>query len=879
MTRSAASVTLSASTCVLWIALWAPTASLAQPPPPPDEDEEAGEDDPGAEDEELAGEEDPDGAQSDDESPDEATEEEPAGPSYEPTTELRQPRTICQGRRVRRIIVEGGRRVADEDIRATMELRQNAPCTDPEVARDAQALWDLGFFDDLVFSAVPVGTDAMDLVVAVRERPAIGRVRYIGNDEISDSDLDEKVTLREGEVLSVPDLRTQVTRIRDLYAEEGYFLAEIQYELRELPNNEVEIRFVIEEGEEVTVRRIRFVGNRNIPADELDNFMRTSATGFFSFIASDDTFNRQHFEEDVQRLQAVYYDQGYLAVSVGTPRIELTADRRFIEITIPIEEGPRFRIGRLGVAEVDEDGMEVEPLGGRRTVREMIEADPGDWFSRTAIATSLLEVTRHYRDAGYAYVEMVPQTDLDMDGREVDVVVQIRRGPLVRIERINVRGNSKTRDQVIRREIEAIEGELYSQTAVEDSKRRITALGYFERVDVSEEEGSAADRIILNFEVAERATGTFQVGAGFSSIESFIFTAQIQQQNFLGRGQSLSAQLQLSGIRQLIQLQYVEPWLFGTEWSLAVEGFKTIRQFRAFTQDSTGGSLTLGHPIFDDRLRLFLRYRGEQVDISGRRGGVLGNLGDPGASDLRQGLFIDGLYRDGFTSSLQLSLSWDSRDNRLFPTSGVYTNYSVEVAESIFGSENVFVRHRAFFRFYQHLFGPFVLKLNTDWGLITSREGQGVPVFERFYLGGIFNVRGFELYSVGPRAGLVTRADPHALSAPFGEVFGGNMQFYYNLEIEFPIIEEVGIKGVVFTDGGNAWNLENSMCEGPQPERYDSASDPCVVNPFQLRTSWGFGIRWISPLGPLRFEWGLPFNPRDGLEDEILFEFTIGNFF
>ena len=804
--------------------------------------------------------------------------EEPEGEPYEPATTLRAPRTVCQGRTIERIFVRGGRRVSDDDIRATLDLRAGVPCTDAEVTRDAQALWDLGFFDDVTVEAEPVGEHRINLYFIVRERPAIGEVVYEGNDEVSDSDLDEKVTLREGEVLSVPEVQRQVTRIRDLYAEKGFFLARIDYELTEMDDDEVRVKFVIDEGEEVTVRRIRFIGNRNFETDELLGFMRTSETGFFSFISSNNTFNREFFEEDVTRLQALYYDRGYLAVSVGTPRIELTPDREHIDITIPIDEGPRFKIGRLRIAEVNEDREEIEPLGGRRRLREMVQANPGDWFSRTTIATNLLEITRFYRDRGYALVEVLPQTDLDMEERRVDVVIQIQRGPQVRIERINVRGNTKTRDLVIRRELRIVEGELYSQTDVEESKARIQALGYFERVDVSEEEGSAPDRLVLNFEVAERPTGTFQVGAGFSSIESFIFTAQVQQQNLFGRGQSLSLQLQLSGIRQLAQVRFVEPYLFGSEWSMAVEGHKTIRQFQDFNRDSTGGGLTFGHPIFDDDLRLFVKYNAEYIDISSRTGGIFGSARGTGLNLYRR-LPLSNLFRDGLTSSVQLSLAYDSRDNRLFPTSGIYANVSAEVADSIFGSENIFVRYRAFARFYQRVFGGFVLKLNTEWGLITSRDERGVPIFERFFLGGIFNVRGFELNSLGPRTGLPASTDPNAPpSSPRRGQIGGNMQLFYNLELEFPIIEEVGIKGVIFTDGGNAWNLEDALCGAPRPSDGDPAADPCSVEPWRLRTSWGFGIRWISPLGPLRFEWGLPFDPRDH-EDSLVFEFTIGNFF
>lgn len=805
---------------------------------------------------------------------------------YEPEEDAEEaidaniPQTLCHGRRIQRIRVRGNRRVSDEDVLAVLRLRPGTTCTDQGVARDAQALWDQGFYDDIVFEAERVGEDRIDVIVRVAERPAIREVLFEGNESISASDLEETVQLTEGGILSVPDVRQQITRIRDKYAEQGFFLARVTYRLRRAENNQVDVVFRVDEGQRVTVRSVRFAGNRHIADSQLGGILRTRQTGFFSFIANDDRFNREHFDEDVTRLQAYYYDQGYLAMRVGTPRIALTPDRRFIDITIPIEEGPRFRIGRLAVREVNEEDQTIEPLGGRRELRGLVRAEPGQWFNRTAIAQSLLAITRRYRDAGYAFVDINPETDLDMERRVVHVAVVIRRGPPVRIERINIRGNSKTRDSVIRREVQMIEGELYSQTQAELSRARIQALGYFERVEMSEEEGSAPDRIVVNIEVAERATGTFQIGAGFSSIESFILTGQVQQQNIFGSGQSLSLQLQLSGIRQLVQLQFIEPYFFGTEWTFGFDLFKTVRQLSFFTRDSTGGSLTFGHPIFDHRLRLFAQYRADYVQIGNATAGLFGNVPTGQVLNLFPQLPLRNLFRAGLTSSLQLTLTWDGRNNRLFPTEGFFASWSTEVADEYIGSANTYMRHNLDARVYYPIVENVVFRARGAWGLVTSRLETGVPVYERFFLGGIFNVRGFPLNSLGPRLGVPTVLDPNAIPTDRGVPIGGNMQFFYNVEIEFPIVQEVGIRGVVFTDGGNAWNLNSQYCNAAQSSAGLSANDPCTFNPFDLRTSWGFGIRWVSPLGPLRFEWGIPFQRNAALgEQEIDFQFTIGNFF
>lgn len=828
-----------------------------------------------------AGEGEPSSGEDDADAGDEGDESDEA---YEPVDDADEgidlPQTRCAGRRIGRIEIRGNRRVSDEDVLATIRLRTGQTCTDAAVTRDARALWDQSLFDDIAIEAAIVEDGRVDLTYRVRERPAIGRISYEGNRSIQTSDLNEEIELREGAVLSLDTVREQLTKIRDKYAEQGFFLARVTYRLREMDNDQVEVVFAIEEGQRVTVRRIRFVGNRHIPASQLSGVMRTHQTNFFSILSNDDRFNREHFDEDNTRLQAFYYDQGYLAMRVGTPRIELSSDRRFIDLTIPIEEGPRFRIGRMAVREVDSDDQPMEPLGGRRQLREMVNANPGEWFNRTRIAQSLLAITRRYRDQGYAHVDISPETDLDSDRRVVHVAIVIRRGPQVRIERINIRGNTKTRDSVIRREMTIVEGDLYSQTRAEESKGRVQALGYFERVEISEEEGSAPDRIVVNLEVAERATGTFQIGAGFSSIESFILTAQVQQQNLFGNGHSLSLQLQLSGIRQLAQLQFVEPYFFGTQWTVAADIFKTVRQLSFFSRDSTGGAITFGHPIFDYRLRLFAEYRADYVQIGAATGGLFGSgFGAAGLNLLPQVPF-EYIFRSGLTSSLRLTLTWDARNNRLFPTEGFYASWSTEVADEFLGSANTYMRHNLDVRAYYPIIENVVFRARGAWGLVTSRLPQGVPIYERFYLGGIFNVRGFPLNQLGPRVGVSPSLDPNATVRNEGVAIGGNMQLYYNLEIEFPILQEVGIRGVVFTDGGNAWNVESMYCGAPPTGGGTSANDACTFNPLDIRTSVGFGIRWVSPLGPLRFEWGIPLQRNVALrENEIDFQFTIGNFF
>jgi len=435
--------------------------------------------------------------------------------------------------------------------------------------------------------------------------------------------------------------------------------------------------------------------------------------------------------------------------------------------------------------------------------------------------------------------------------------------------------------------MEIHEGDLFSETQLETSRRRIMALGYFERVDLSTEE-SGSDKINVNLEVTERPTGTFQVGAGFSSIENFIATAQVQQANLFGTGQSLSLQAQVSGMRQLINIRYFEPYLFDSDFSMAVDLYDQLRAYNDFSQTSIGGSSTWGYALVRPGTFATLTYTAQVDEVSTTSRSTF--LGTSQATSVFRRLPLANLFNDGFTSSLRPALTYDTRDNRLFPKSGVYLKGSVELAAPYLGSENEFVRYNATGHFYYPIGAGFVLKLNTSAGYVTSPKSEGVPIFARFFLGGIFDVRGFRLRTIGPRLPLAGSLDPNAAPVSNGANIGGNLMYYQNLELEIPLIEKVGVRGVIFTDAGNAWNTESLYCsaargqnkaaDGSLAQGVYPVNDPCfsASSLTNLRTSYGFGIRWFSPLGPLRFEWGFPFKALP-YEEKSVFEFTIGNFF
>jgi outer membrane protein insertion porin family len=414
------------------------------------------------------------------------------------------------------------------------------------------------------------------------------------------------------------------------------------------------------------------------------------------------------------------------------------------------------------------------------------------------------------------------------------------------------------------------EGEQYSQKAIDYSKRRVNSLGFFDKVELTTKRGSSDDTMDVNVEVGERQTGAFQIGAGFSSSESFIFQAQISQNNFLGRGTSATLQAQVSGLRQLYMFQYEDPYFLDTNWTFGFNLFNQQRYYLGFTRKSTGGSLTWGYMLADN-FRMYLTYTLQDVGVatSGRSNLFTGGQRSPLPANS-----LANLLRSGILSSWRVSVAYDTRDDRMFPHRGWYNTASAEFAEPAFFSESQFTRYEGALRYYYPIWGPLTLRLKAEAGLITSRDPQGVPIFERYFTGGIYDIRGFALYSLGPKIRVPSSQDPDAPLKSFS--VGGNLRTLGKAEIEIPIFEKMGIRGVVFTDLGNAYNLEDQYCRH-KPAWADVSVDPCVKFSLNsLRSSWGFGFRWFSPIGPLRFEWGLPFHTLPG-EDSIVFEFTIGN--
>ncbi len=779
-----------------------------------------------------------------------------------------------QGRPIERVQFRGNRKVEDDAIRVQLLSKAGTLYDASKMREDIRAMWKMGFFADVNVEAEIGASGGLVLTFAVKEKPSIRKVLVSGNSDVGLDKLNEVIDLEIDAIVDIGKIKKNRDKIADQYVQKGFYLATVNYEIKPVNEAEVDVWFVVDEKAKVKIRDVQFIGNQAISDDELRLAIQTRRADALSFINDSGVYSQETFERDLLLVSAHYWDRGFANVKVGTPQLRLSRDKEYMYLSIPIDEGPVFTIGTVS--------FKGDLIGSSAQNLSKIRMRPGVTFSRTLIAEDREKLSAYYQDQGYAYANVLPLTKVDLPTRKISLTYEVARGKRAYFERINIRGNSKTRDKVIRREMKISEGELFNNTNLETSKRRITALGFFENVVVSTKRGSSDEFVEVNVEVSERATGTFQIGAGFSSVENFIAQAQISQNNLFGRGQTLALQAQLSSLRQLFLLRFYEPYFLDSEWRFSFDLYNQSRGFGTFYRNAWGGTLTWGYPLSYEA-GAFLTYKLEDVSITTGSGGFA-NLGATSAPIAAAS--VANLFRGGTTSSVRASLSWDSRNNRLFPTGGWYETAFVEYASQYTGSENKFVRWGGFVRHYRQLWGPFVLHVNGELGVTTSTDPLGVPISERYLVGGIYDIRGYAPRSLGPQ--LLTQP-PGDVGQSLGTLpLGGNMQIIFNSEVEFPLFKKVGISGVVFFDMGNAYNLEDRYCSGLQSKNASISIkfDPCF-RPLEslttgLRKSVGFGFRWFSPIGPLRFEWGIPLDAqttRTFKEDSLVFEFTIGNFF
>ncbi len=762
---------------------------------------------------------------------------------------------------IERIDVSGVRKVDAEAIRTQLTSKVGRAFDPMKLRADIHAVWKLRLFSDVRVATAKTEAGGTHLTFEVVERPTIRKVLVSGNKELKLDKINDVLELKRDAVADHAAIRKDREAIAQLYQEQGFVLSSVESEIVPVAGNEIDVKFTVDEHSKIRVRDIEITGNHAIATGTLRDAMGTRTPGALSFLDGSGVYRRDVLERDVAVLTGLYLDRGYATIKISPPQERLSNDKKFMYVAIAIDEGPQFKVGAI---DIKGDLLATDH-------RALIKSKPGAVFSRTRVEQDRKALETYYQDRGYANVNVMPRMRLDHVGHTVPLGFEIVRGKRVYVERIHIRGNSKTRDKVIRRELKISEGELFSGSAVDRSKRRIAALGFFENVVVSTAPGSSDEFVDVTVEVSERRTGQFQVGAGFSSVESFIVQGQVAQDNFLGRGHTLSVQAQISSLRRLFSFRFFEPRFLDTQWLFSTELYNQSRGYGAFSRNSTGGSLTWGRRL-SDHASASITYRLEHVDITAGSGGIA-NFG--ARTTELPATNTANLFRGGLNSSVRGSLGWDTRDNRLMPTGGWNASIYAEYAGRLTSSENDFVRWGGFARHYQRLGdSPFVLRLNGELGVTTSLDGKGVPLSERYLLGGIYDIRGYQARSIGPQ---LFAQRPGDIGQPLDPLpLGGNVQVIGNAEIEFPIARKLGLSGVAFFDIGNAFNLESRFCNGSTTTV--DACTPVSGMMGNLRKSVGLGLRWQSPIGPLRLEWGLPLDLKPGEKPSGL-DFTIGTSF
>lgn len=730
------------------------------------------------------------------------------------------------------IRIEGTQRVDPETVRSYMTVRAGDPFDPQRLDASLKALFATGYFADVTFQR-----DGDVLIVNVVENPVINRIAFEGNRRIDDDALASEVQLKPRQVYTRTRVQNDVRRILDLYRRSGRYAATVEPKIIPLEQNRVDLVFEIDEGKTTSVERIAFVGNEKFSDSELRSVIRTRESRWWRFLTSDDVYDPDRIAFDRELLRRFYLNEGYADFRVVSAVAELTPDRSGFIITFTVEEGERYRFGDVTVTSQLPD---IKP----EQLQPFVEARSGDWYSAEAVETTVERMTEEIGRFGYAFVDVRPRVTRHRDERLIDVTFEIGEGPRVYVDRIEIEGNVRTLDRVIRREFRLAEGDAFNTAKLRRTRQRLVNLGFFEKVDITNVPSDQPDRTTVKVNVEERATGELSIGAGYSSTQGALADLGIRERNLLGRGQDLRLGLQISQRQQQADVSFTEPYFLNRPLLAGVDLFRIIRDNTdesSYDLDTAGFSLRTGYRITEP-LSQRLRYTLRRDEI------------DPNEDASR---FIRKEAGSSYTSAIGQELVYDTRDNRFDPTEGYVLSLSNELAG--LGGDKHFLRTEVGAAYYIPFWKEWVFGLSGKAGYIFGL-GEDVGLTDRFQKGGE-SFRGFSVAGIGPRA-RPTPADPDAER----DALGGNQYYIGTAEVTFPLglPEELGLKGRVFSDFGALWGIDDN--------------DPGIDDSSSPRLSVGAGVTWKSPFGPIRLDFAYPILKED-FDDTDVFLFSFGTRF
>ncbi len=743
------------------------------------------------------------------------------------------------------IDIRGNKRIESATILSQMGITVGEVFSAALIPKAIRIIYGMGYFEDVQFETDPT-VDGIGLIIVVKENSFVTNIYYDGHENIKTAKLKEEVSVRTNTFLDQNQVEESVKALRDLYRGDGYYDAKVIPVIQSTGEDRSTLTFYIKEGPVARIKEVNFLGNQAIPVEELSKGMATQKYSFFtSWLAGTGSYKKDEIPNDVERLKDIYANKGYIDAKVGIPDVVLSDDKKWFHLTFPVSEGEEYQVGELeftGNEEFTDDDLKTT-----------LEVKSGDVFQRKVLREEVERLTDLYGSKGYVFADANPMVIPNPETHKADVTFSVTEGDLVSIRRINVAGNDKTRDKVIRREVRVNEGEVIETTAIQRSFQRLNNLNFFETVELVPEPLEDGE-VDLNIRVKEKATGSFSIGGGFSSLDKLTAIFDIVEGNLFGNGQLLRLNAQLGERRNYANVSFREPYFLDTEISTQVDLFHQAFDVYTYEEARTGGGISLTQP--------FGEYLYGGVNIAYERVRISNLLTCDEAFDIvcteEERLeflppFITEQKGTQAVSSIGANISSDTRDYHLDPTSGSRQTASVELASHFFGGNNDFVKilgttvHYTPLWWFDHVFSVRgVLGVSEPYG-----TDHDIPLTERLFVGsinGFPQVRGFGYGKAGP---MVENTD---------EVLGADRAMGFTFEYILPVVKEAQINAALFLDLGRGFETGETL------------------DPTTLRQGAGLELRWISPFGPLRVAYGFKVDKRDN-EAPGLLEFSIGSLF
>lgn len=721
--------------------------------------------------------------------------------------------------KVTEIQIAGNKKVESETIRSKISVKPGDVFSPSAVRNDVAAIYKMGFFDDVRVDAEGAG-GGIRLIFNVVERPIITSFSFEGNKNIETSKIREKVNLTPYSVYNPALVAENVERLKIFYQGEGYYNATVLPIIKESAKD-VKVIFQIDEGSKVIISKINFVGNKAFSDRKIRKAMETrSYFPVWSYLMKTGTYKIVEFSQDMERIKALYYNNGYIQVMVGEPQVVLSQDKKKLEITVPITEGAQFRYRNIDIS-----GNKVF---NKDELLKHVTSKSGEIMDRDKLKEDVVALTDLYGSKGYAFASVSPVINPDVEKRLVDINLDVNEGSQIFVNRINISGNVKTRDKVIRRELKFNEGEIYDTTSLKKSYDRLKNLDFFEDIEIVPDRKEQKDTVDLNVKVKEKSTGSFSIGGGYSTIDRLMAIGEVTQNNFLGIGEQLKFKGQFGKRSQNFNLSFTEPWLLDRPISLRIDLFKEGRVYDGYTRKTLGGAITIGRRFWE-----YYSVSGGYSYTDDKYTDVIQTIQDEFGSTLN-------LHT---TSKINMSLSRDTRDNYLDTRHGSSNSIYGEYAG--LGGQNHYYKAIGDTTWFFPFYWETAFSLHGRLGYASGLSGKNLPLAERFYVGGISTVRGFEFGAIGPKTD--------------GKPIGGTKELIFNAEYTFPILPSMRLKGVAFFDAGKAYGSGENI-------------------DLNLRYSTGAGFRWMSPMGLIRLEYGYVLNRKPGDKSGKL-EFSMGSMF